>query len=70
MQMISSFLKDSSKIIETIKFLTKNFVNKDLGLINVILKIKILRISEGKVLSALHFVKNLLKTYYFFNISM
>ena len=49
-------------------FFSNNFDMKDLGLVDVILGIKLIKKNDGMILTKSHYVEKLLKTFNYFNV--
>ena len=54
---------DTEAVKDTKKILSSKFSTKDMGLVDVILRIKIVRISEGLALTQSHYIENVLTKY-------
>jgi len=60
----------SLNILQSTKlFLSANFDMKDLGEVNIILGIKVIRSEDGLMLSQEHYVERLLKKFEYFNVT-
>ena len=64
------FSTDSECIKLTKSLLSSNFDMKDVGLTNVILRIKIIKNENGLVLTQSHYIENILKKFNYYDCSM
>ena len=62
--------KNLEVIIETKIFLYSNFDMKDLGVANVILGIKLIKLDNEFILTQSHYVENLLKRFNYYEVKL